>query len=168
VAALLGLSRDTEMEVVRPFVRRSNLNAASHLDLHNSEVMEMTFTRLYHGEVFCVTEVAVPVEVWQVVDRAGGWPQTVAGPAQRGALSRHTVIGLLERSGVHIAGAEQSIIAVSASAETAISIDCAAGDPVLRIARLYFDREGRRVEFAVTHANPVRYTYRLELRRAVT
>jgi GntR family transcriptional regulator len=36
---------------------------------------------------------------------------------------------------------------------------------LLRMDRLYFDQEGRNVELAVSHFNPARYSYRLELRR---
>ncbi len=45
------------------------------------------------------------------------------------------------------------------------SVLCAAGLPVLRIDRLYRDRELRPLEPAVNHFNPDRYSYRLQLRR---
>jgi GntR family transcriptional regulator len=76
------------------------------------------------------------------------------------------VIGLLERVSDHpIQGAWQDATAEAATAELARRLGCAAGLPVLRIDRLYRDRELRPLELAVNHFNPDRYSCRLQLRR---
>jgi GntR family transcriptional regulator len=49
--------------------------------------------------------------------------------------------------------------------ELARRLDCAVGVPVLRIDRLYRDRELRPLELAVNHFNPDRCSGRLQLRR---
>jgi len=43
----------------------------------------------------------------------------------------------------------------------------AASSPALRIDRLYVDVRGQPVELAVSHFDPDRYTYRVQLRRGV-
>jgi DNA-binding GntR family transcriptional regulator len=76
------------------------------------------------------------------------------------------VISLIERVSDHpIHGALQNATAEAATAELARRLGCAAGLPVLRIDRLYRDRELRPLELAVNHFNPDRYSYRLQLRR---
>lgn len=86
---------------------------------------------------------------------------------KKGARSFVTIIGLIERiAGVPIAGAHQSVTAVPASVAVAQLIECNAEEPVLQIDRLYFDRTGQLVELAVTHFNPDRYSYRLDIRRS--
>ena len=46
-------------------------------------------------------------------------------------------------------------------------IEAEPGEPVLRIDRLYYDRNGKGVELAVNYCNPIRYVYRIELRRTL-
>lgn len=161
VEELLALSIDTEMEVVRPFARLANVDAAARLQLDSDEVMETFFRRLHHGEAFCVTQVDLPLWVGRRISGAGH----LFPPGRR---SRETIIGLIEREALNepIAGAQQSVTAVKATPEIARLVECAPDDPLLRIDRLYFDRHGQPVELAVTQANPVRYAYRLQLRRS--
>lgn len=161
VEELLALSLDTEMEVVRPFERLANVDAAARLQLDSDEVMETTFRRLHQGEVFYVTQVDLPLWVGRRISSA----DELSAPGRR---SRETIIAMIEREALSapIAGAQQSITAVKATAEIAALVECGPDDPVLRIDRLYFDRHGQPVELAVTHANPVRYAYRLQLRRS--
>ena len=76
-----------------------------------------------------------------------------------------TVLGVVQRlAGRPISGADQSITATSAPAELASHIDCHAGEPVLRVDRIYFDRDRQPLELAINHFNPARYTYRFHLR----
>jgi DNA-binding GntR family transcriptional regulator len=90
----------------------------------------------------------------------------MADLAEPGARGRVTVISLLERVSDHpIHGAEQNATAEVATPELARRLGCANGLPVLRIDRLYRDRELRPLEFAINYFNPDRYSYRLQLRR---
>jgi DNA-binding GntR family transcriptional regulator len=70
-------------------------------------------------------------------------------------------------SGRPIHSATQDITAVAADADTAHLLDCAPGEPVLRINRLYRDRELLPLELAVNHFNPGRYSYQIQLRAQV-
>ena len=86
--------------------------------------------------------------------------------SRAGSQRRITVIGLLDaRLPSPFREAEQSVTATGASAQLAELAGCAPGAPVLRIDRTYFDQTGRRVELAVSHVDPHRYSYRVRLRR---
>jgi DNA-binding GntR family transcriptional regulator len=63
-----------------------------------------------------------------------------------------------------IKGAEQSITA-AAPPSAADHLDCAPGQPVLRIDRLYTDDADTPVELAVSYFDPAHYSYRVRLHR---
>ena len=87
------------------------------------------------------------------------WPSKAASSGSRGG--RSLVDRLIEHP---IHSAVQDITAVAATADTAHRLGCQPGVPVLRIERLYRDRELLPVELAVNHFHPDRYSYRLQLR----
>ena len=160
VEDLLALAVDTELEVVHPFATTIDVAAAGRLQLASDEVAVGTFRRLHQGEPFSLTTMYLPPER---ADRIARDPRI----AEAGARSKTTVIGLLEADdGTPLAGAHQSISAALADGETAALIDCNPGEPILTVDRIYFDREGRFVELAVSSFNVRRYSYRLELRRS--
>lgn len=116
------------------------------------------FRRLHQDVVFSVSTVFLPPDV--------GNQSGIVALSEAGSRTPMTIIGLIDRSSAGpIAGAQQSVTAVAVPADLAGFIDCVPGEPVLRIDRLYFDRDGTPVELAVSHFNPARYSYRLELRR---
>ncbi len=157
---LLALSIDTQLELVRPFERRTDIDAASRLRLDSDEVFVGTFRRLHQEAVFCITTTYLPPELGRVIQKER-WL------SQPGARSPATIIGLIERYGhIPVVGAHQSITAVPAPPDIAELVECHASAPVLRIDRLYYDRAGAIVELAVSHFNPARYSYRVDLRRA--
>jgi len=82
-----------------------------------------------------------------------------------GVRRKMTVLGVV-REAVPISSAQQSITAVAAPAGVGPHIDVRDGAPVLRIDRLYFDRDQEPVELAINHCNPARYSYRVQLRAA--
>jgi GntR family transcriptional regulator len=157
---LLALSLDTQLELVHAFERRTDVGAASRLRLTSDEVVVGTFLRLHEDVAFCFTTTYLPPKLGHVI-------QQEPGLAVPGTRSPATIIGLIERyGGVPVVGAHQSITAMTAPAEAADLIGCAVDAPVLRVDRLYYDREGVIVELAISYFNPSRYTYRVELRRA--
>jgi GntR family transcriptional regulator len=159
---LMALSLDTEMEVVEPLHVLASLEAASMLQVEDDMVMAMSFLRLHEGAAFCYTRVHVTMELGR---RLRELPE-LAELTEPGARARDTVIGLIERvSEYPVHGALQNATAEAATAELARRLGCAAGVPVLRIDRLYHDRELRPLELAIDHFNPDRYSYRLQLRR---
>lgn len=155
---LLALSLDTELEVVRPVERRSDLDAAGRLQLESDEVFTLLIRRLHQGVPFSLSTVSVPVQV----GHACGIETLVAA----GLRAATTIIGLIDESPAGpIAGAHQSATVVRMPDDLAALIDCTPGQAVLRVDRLYYNRDGLPVELAINHFNPDRYSYRLELRR---
>jgi DNA-binding GntR family transcriptional regulator len=157
---LLSLSIDTEAELVEPLTLRTDASAAGRLQLTTDQVMACTVRRYHKGLAFSCTRVYLPVDIGRAV-------ASVKELAAVGGRSRVTIIGLIERvAGVPISGAHQSIVAVPAPDDIAKLLDCDPGQPVLQIDRLYFDRNGKFVELAVSRFHPDRYSYRLEIRRS--
>jgi DNA-binding GntR family transcriptional regulator len=156
---LMGLSVDTRMEVTVPLRRQVDVAAASRLRLPDDVVHSVTFRRSHDGTPFCLTTVSVPPRVGAVLASV---PELTAA----GASSEVTIIALLDaRLPAPIAEADQSITVAPADPATAAQLGCAAGDPLLRIDRLYSDTAGRPVELAISHFLPALYSYRTRLRR---
>lgn len=156
---LLALSQDTTMETVQPLAWRVDVDGASRLRLDTDDVMSCTFLRLHDGVPFCLTRVYLPPEIGRRVAELGPLPNA-------GEVARSTIIALVDQvSEQKIAGAHQTITAIPIPAEIANLIDCDAGDPVLRIDRLYYGTDESLLELAISYFNPGRYAYRLELSR---
>lgn len=156
---LMGLSVDTRMDVVIPLRRQVDVSAASRPRLPNDVVYTMSFRRSHDGTPFCLTVVSLPPE-------AGLALTPVAGLTAAGATSKETILGLLDsRLDAPIAEAEQSITVALADDVTAGALGCPAGQPLLRIDRLYLDTDGIPVELAISHFRPELYSYRTDLRR---
>lgn len=156
---LMSLSDDTTMEVLESPRRCVDVGAASRLRLDTDVLYRFGFRR-GHGDVaFAHTA------MW--------WPEPIARlltdvpEVQAGATSTATAIGLLEpRMSSPIVEAAQSITVSKADDEVAAALDCAAGESLLRVDRLYSDADGRPVELAISHFLPEHYTYRVTLRRS--
>lgn len=161
---LMALSLDTEMQVVEPMHLLASLEIAEQLGVADDIVMSMSFLRLHENVPFCYTRVHLPLPLGRSLREL---PE-LAALAEPGARARLTVISLVERVSDHpIHGALQNTTAVAATADIARRLGCAAGLPVLRIDRLYRDRDLRPLELAINHFNPDRYSYRLQLRGRV-
>lgn len=158
---LLSIADDTRLEMVRPFERQANLDAAGRLQLNSDEVYMGVFRRLHGDAPFFITRVYLPLALGRRVVESPKLPRP-------GGPSRVTIIALLnELLPYPIVGAHQSITACPMPAEHAQEIDVRPGDPVLRIDRLFYDSNGQPVELAISYSNPARYSYRVELRRSI-
>jgi DNA-binding GntR family transcriptional regulator len=160
---LMALSLDTELQVVEPLHVQASVAIADQVQPGANTVMTLSFLRLHEGIPFCFTRVHVPLGVGR---RMGDLPE-FAALAEPGARAPFTVISLMSRVSRPIHSAEQNVTAVSADADVAHLLECAPGQPVLRIDRLYRDRELTPLELAVNHFNPDRYSYRIQLRTQV-
>jgi DNA-binding GntR family transcriptional regulator len=161
---LMALSLDTELEVVEPLHVHASVELAEQLLAGEDSVMTMSFLRLHDGVPFCYTRVHVPMEIGR---RLRDLPE-LAGLAEPGARARFTMISLVDRvSGQPIHSAVQNATAAAACADISRRLGCPAGLPVLRIDRLYRDRDLVPLELAVNHFHPDRYSYRLQLRGRV-
>jgi GntR family transcriptional regulator len=158
IEELMSLSDDTDLDVVSPPAIGIDIEAAGRLHLDTDEVVTMRFRRLHADRPYCVTTAYLPVSVGKGLLEV---PQFRTAGVRRNL----TVLSVVQRvAGRPIAGADQTITAVSASAQVAKELECEAGSPVLRIDRLYMDRAGELLELAVNHFNPSRYTYRFQMR----
>lgn len=159
VEDLMALSLDTECQVITPLRRVADVESASRLRLPSDDVYTLTLVRRHGAVPFCHTTVFLPPRVGELVSDAA----ELAGPGQR---SRVTVIGLIDaRLPGSIRGAEQSITAAAAPPFAAQHLDCPAGEPVLRVDRLYTGDADDPVELAVSYFDPAHYSYRVKLRR---
>lgn len=156
---LLAYSMDTTMETIQPLQRKADIDAASRLQLPSDEVMVGIVRRAHAEAPFCVTRIAVSVDVGLKLIERG--VLTV-----RGNVTTLTVFSIVDQVSRHpIAGAHQSITSVPVPPECEALIESRPGNPSLRIDRLYYDTRGNPVELAVSYFNPERYSYRVELSR---
>jgi GntR family transcriptional regulator len=158
---LMSLSLDTELQVVEPLHVQASVAIADQVEPGADTVMTVSFLRLHEGVPFCFTRVHVPMEIGR---RLRELPE-VAALAEPGARAPFTVISLMGRvSDRPIHSAAQNVTAVAADVDVAHLLACAPGLPVLRIDRLYRDRELTPLELAVNHFNPDKYSFRIQLR----
>ena len=156
---LMGLSVDTELELLTPLRRRIELDAASRLQLPSDEVYSVSFRRLHDDRAFCVTNVYLPLDVGDLLRTV----KELKTPGQRSSI---TVIGVLDGLSPNpIAKAEQSITVALANEEVSKSLDCEVGHPMLRIDRLYYTTADDPVELASSLFLPEVYSYRVRLHR---
>lgn len=155
---LLGLSDDTEMELLVPLAGGWDPTAGARLQLASRLLYLMQFTRRHRDATFCHTTVYLPPDIGHRVEDVEAFTR----PAAR---SEATVIGTLAAHGVVISGAEQSMTARAATVADAEILGCEVGHPLLHVERLYVDEDGAPVEFAVSAFLPEHYTHRLHLGR---
>jgi GntR family transcriptional regulator len=158
---LIGLSLDTQLEVLKPLRRKVNVEAASRLRLSSDAVHTVVFRRTYQREPFCHTAVYLDPTAAAVLDE-------IPELAEQGARSDATIIGLLDtRLPAPIAEAEQSITAAAADETLAAALGCHPGAPLLRVDRIYLTTDEQPVELAISHFLPEQYSYRVKLRRGL-
>ncbi len=159
VEDLMGLSLDTELEVISALRRQVDADAASRLGLDGEAVYRVLFRRRHHDVAFCLTTVHLPPDI-------GATLAAQPSLATPGARSVVTVIGMIDsHTASPVAEAAQSITAVAAGGVVTVHLDCEPGDPLLRVDRTYTDTTGRPVELATSFFLPEHYSYRVKLRR---
>ncbi len=155
---LMSLSEDTDLDVLSVPTIGVHIEAAGRLHLDSDTVVSMRFRRLHLDRPYCITTAYLPVSVGRGLLDVPEFRTT-------GIRRNMTVLSVVQQvSGRAIAGADQMITAVAATSEIADLLECAPGDPVMRIDRLYFDERNELLELAVNHFNPTRYTYRFHMR----
>ena len=95
-------------------------------------------------------------------------PESVGRSYSRRDLAAKPLLVLLERSGVEVSRAEQTISAVTADARVAGVLSVDPGAPLLRISRIVYDQQDRPVEYIIGLYRPDRYQYRMDLSRVQT
>lgn len=164
---LMGTSLNPELELIEPLTTRIDVAAAGRLQSADDAVGALRFRRVHEGRPYSVTEAFFPPEI---TARLATVPElSSAGAISRGTISRITLIGVLDDLlDSPIAEADQSITAIAATDEVAATLACEPGDPLLRIDRLYRDRDGNPVQLAISSFLPDLYSYRVRLRRSAS
>jgi GntR family transcriptional regulator len=93
-------------------------------------------------------------------------PESIGGRYSETDLASTPLLTLLERSGVEVARAVQSISATRADPEIASALNLEIGAPLLAVHRVLEDRNRRGVEYLQALYRPDRYEFTLELARA--
>lgn len=92
-------------------------------------------------------------------------PEDIGRSYSREDLASTPLLTLLERGGVEISRAEQTITATLADTGAAPLLGVALGAPLLRIQRIVRDQQDRPVEYITGLYRPDRYQYRMMLSR---
>lgn len=93
-------------------------------------------------------------------------PASIAQNYDENALATTSLFVLLERSGVRVDHATQTISATLATEEIAQALDMSVGAPLIVLERVVFDKEGRGVEHLEAFYRPDRYRIQVDLGRA--
>lgn len=92
-------------------------------------------------------------------------PEHIGRSFSRDDLASRPLLALLERSGVIVGKAEQTISATLADMEVSAVLGLELGSPLLSIQRIVYDQRERPVEFIKGLYRPDRYQYHLMLSR---
>ncbi len=156
---LMGHSGDTRFMVIEPLRRIAAVSPASRLRLPSDTVYSITFLRSHEETPLGISFVYLPLAIGKALMSA----------KELTATGSHTEITVIRRIediiGTSVAEAEQSITVARADAATTAVLGCPLQHPVLRIDRLYLDRESTPVELSKSYFLPEQYTYRTNLRR---
>ena len=92
-------------------------------------------------------------------------PEKIGRTYSKADLATRPLLTLMERSGVCIGSADQTVSASLADPQVAPMLEVEIGWPLLRISRVVFDHAGTPVEYIVGLYRPDRYQYRMKLDR---
>lgn len=92
-------------------------------------------------------------------------PEAIALHYNEMDLANTPLFVLLERSGVKVDHASQSISATLASHDVAQALDVTVGSPLISLTRVVFDEQGRGVEHLEALYRPDRYRFQIDLER---
>ena len=159
VEELMALSLDTECQVVSPLQRKVDVETASRLRLPADEIFAVTLVRLHADIPFCYTSVYLPPRIGQLLTDVDELSSPAAQPGDGHRADRRAYERIHHRRGAeHQRGRRPRRSPPGTWAASA-------GEPLLRIDRLYFDAYDTPVELAVSYFDPEHYSYRVKLRR---
>jgi len=92
-------------------------------------------------------------------------PEEIGRSYSRDDLAHRPLLALLERCGVIVSSAHQTLTATLADARIAPLLEVQVGAPLLRISRTVHDQDGRAVEHITGLYRPDRYQYQMTLNR---
>jgi GntR family transcriptional regulator len=92
-------------------------------------------------------------------------PEDIGRGFERDDLSRYALLTLLERAGVKVASARQSVSATVADPAVSAALNIDPGAPLLEVRRLVLDASDRPVEYIRVLYRPDRYRFEMDLKR---
>ncbi len=149
---LMAMGLATDVEVVSLGYEAASTDVAEALGCApGTTVQHAVRVRRLEGEPFSHLTTYVPEELGRSYARDD--------------LASTPLLALLERCGVVVSSAEQTLTAVLADAQIAPLLNVEVGSPLLRIARVVYDQDARAVEYIIGRYRPDRYQYRMMLNR---
>jgi len=149
---LLAMGLETQVELLSLDYIVPDANVARMLQCGGDcQVQKAVRVRRIEGEPFSYLTTYVP--------------EKIGRSYSRNDLATRPLLSLLERSGVVIGRAEQTITATLADAKVSQILGLEFGSPLLSIRRVVFDREEKPVEYLSTLYRPDRYQYQMKLSR---
>ena len=91
-------------------------------------------------------------------------PERVGVQMTRAKLRSTPMLTLIEKAGVHIGAARQTISATLADASLSAVLQVDIGSPILRVSRTVLDVEGRPVQHILAQFRPDKYQIQLDLK----
>jgi GntR family transcriptional regulator len=95
-------------------------------------------------------------------------PEPIASSYTQDDLASTPLLVLLERGGIVVSRAVQTLTATLADANVAPLLNLDIGAPLLRIRRIVYDQNNQPIEFITGLYRPDRYQYRMNLSRVST
>jgi GntR family transcriptional regulator len=92
-------------------------------------------------------------------------PEAIGRSYSREDLANRPLLALLERCGVVVSSARQTLTAALADARIAPLLEVQVGAPLLRISRIVYDQDQRAIEYITGLYRPDRYQYQMTLNR---
>lgn len=134
VSQLVKIDRSTTARLLSSSYDSPPSPVAAALGLDASEKVQKTIrVRLSDGQPFSHLTTHVPADIVQSYDEAD--------------LATQPLFRLLERSGVVVNSAEQTVSAILAAPDVAEALSVSVGSPLLSLRRVVHDADGRGVEY---------------------
>jgi GntR family transcriptional regulator len=92
-------------------------------------------------------------------------PEDIGRTYSRAELGKQSLLSLLERSGVDVARAEQTLTATLAAPDIAGALQVPVGAPLIALTRIVYDRHGRAVEHLTALYRPDMHAFHMSFGR---
>lgn len=92
-------------------------------------------------------------------------PEDIGRSFKKSDLKHHPILAMIEKAGVNIARARQTVTATLADGTTGPALDIGIGSPLLKVSRIVYDDNDRPVEYIIIYYWPGLYRINMELSR---
>jgi len=149
---LLAMGLETEVKLIEFDYVAASEPVAVALECGPGDLVQRALrVRMIDGQPFSHLTTYVPEDIGRQFDAAD--------------LSETALLALLERSGVEVSSATQTITATLADASAATHLEVDIGAALLMVSRIVRDPSGRPIEYITALYRPDRYQYRMVLSR---